>query len=281
MTDRQHTLRSEYLFAGKGLHTGLQSQVRLCPASPGTGIVLVRDDLQGAEIPALAENVVQTRRSTTIGCSKATVSTAEHLLGALYALGVDNALVHIGCPELPILDGSAQSYVSAILSDGLAAQDAPRRFITLDSPVELVSGQSRILVTPADEFSLEVTVDFNHPFFGVQRATFGSGDDFARQIAPCRTFCFLEEVEALRAAGLVRGGDLDNAVVVARDAYLCNPPLRFPNECARHKLLDVLGDFALLGAPLKARVEAYRPGHTINTDTALKIRKIWKSSTEA
>lgn len=291
----QQTLKKEYHFNGKSLHTGADVSVCIKPAECGTGILFVRTDL-GKEIPAIASKVVNTARSTQIGDGDAVVGTVEHILSAFTGLGIDNAIVEVSGSEMPILDGSASVYVKAFLSDGLLVQDASRKYIDIQESIviENESG-SRIEVTPADKPSIDVEVDFSSEVLGVQTAHWDESVDYASQIAPCRTFCFLHELEQLLSLGLVKGGDVDNAIVVVEHpvngeradricklfnvdgirtdkiGYLNNLELYFPNECGRHKLLDIIGDMRLAGGYLNAHVKAYKPGHSINTRAALAV----------
>lgn len=287
----QHTLKQSYTFSGKGLHTGAGVNMTIHPAPAGSGIVFCRSDLgAGATVAALATNVGPTNRSTTLCRGNVCVSTIEHLMSAAAGLGIDNMLVELDAEEVPILDGSALPYVRAIAADGLAGQDAPRRFLTLEKPFhyeEPDSGAS-IDILPAGEPSMKLTVDFNSKVLGVQSFCYDSSIDYAGEIAPCRTFCFLHELEFLLSKGLVRGGDMDNAIVIVehqaseesigrlkaffgirnlevRQGYLNNLQLHFPDEIVRHKMLDMIGDFALLGAPLKGTIIASKTGHRINT----------------
>lgn len=296
---KQQTLLKTYDFEGKGLHTGKYAHVTLRPAPADTGIVFVRTDLGGLRVPALAENVSSTSRSTTISCGKASVGTIEHLMSAFTGLGVDNAIVEIDNKEMPILDGSARFYAEAISADGLQEQDAERRWLTFDHEIRIENKKtgSYIVITPSEEPSVQLTIDFNSRVLGVQTVTWTPGTDFSTEIAPCRTFCFLHEVQLLATLGLVKGGDVENAIVVVEkpisekalrrlarrfgqpllsvtpEGYLSNLTLRFSDECGRHKLLDLLGDLRLAGAFLKARVVAYKPGHALNTEAARQIRK--------
>ncbi len=295
----QQTLSRTYTFEGKGLHTGAFSHLCMKPASEDSGIRFVRTDL-GVEIPALAGYISGTERSTSLSKDGADVCTVEHLLSALTGMGVDNATLELDNAELPILDGSAFPYAEAIERDGLCPQDAPRRYFTPSEPLEVrnPSSGSFVRVEPSDRFSLDVTMDFGSQVPGVQRLCWEEGDDYLGRIAPCRTFVFLHEVRDLASRGLVKGGDVDNAIVVvdrpvepgelekiARkvgrpglkvlpDGYLSNLELRFPDECGRHKLLDLMGDLRLCGAWLHARVTAYKPGHGINAAAA---GAIWKT----
>ena len=262
----QHTLRQPCYFRGTGLHTGRDVAMHLLPAPAGTGIVFERTDLGGAQIPALAAYVGSTQRSTCLSHEGAEVHTVEHLLSACAGFGIDNLRVQLDAPEVPILDGSAAPYAAAFREAGLEEQDAPRREIVLSGPFEFTAGESLIRFEPADCFSAEVEIDFHSQVIGLQKALFTDGDDYAAALAPCRTFCFLQDVEFLRRNNLIKGGSLDNALVIDEPrGYLNDTPLHFPNECARHKLLDLLGDLALAGAPLRARVTAVKPGHSVNT----------------
>lgn len=294
----QRTLKKTYTFEGKGLHTGCYSHLSLKPAPVGTGIVFVRTDL-GLEVPALAQYVSKTSRSTTITRGKASVSTIEHVMSALTGLGVDNAYVEVDSREVPILDGSARLYAEAVAPDGLQEQDAERKWLTLDREIELKNSKtgSYIKVIPSDELSYEVTIDFNSRVLGVQTVTWSPDMDYVSEVAPCRTFCFLHEIRLLSLLGLVKGGDVENAIVVVEkpvtdrelarmskrfgqprlsvspEGYLSNLTLRFPDECGRHKLLDIMGDLRLAGGFLKAKIVAYKPGHSINTSIAKTIEK--------
>ena len=295
---KQRTLKKEYLFEGKGLHTGRLSHVCLKPGAEDSGIVFFRTDL-GVAVPALAENVHSTRRSTVICSGKASVRTVEHILSAFMGLGVDNAVVELDNVEMPILDGSAAMYVDAILSDGLLEQNADRKWVKPCAPLEVSNPKtgSYIKITPADDFIVDLTIDFKSKVLGRQTVHWDSTGNYAVEVAPCRTFCFLREVLLLAFIGLARGGSVDNALVivdkpvsprrmaciarflrrprlaVSSEGYLGNVTLRFPDECARHKLLDLLGDLRLCGGFPKMRVEAYKPGHSINTDISKLIRK--------
>lgn len=295
----QQTLRKEYSFEGKGLHTGKVARMIVGPAPVDTGIIFRRTDLgEGVLIEALAENVSSTARSTTISKGEASVSTIEHLLSALTGMGVDNAYVDIDNVEVPILDGSAKPYVDAIWADGFEQQDAPRRYIELKEAVEIVNEEkgSKVRIEPAEEFSYDIKVDFNSRVLGVQSAQWDPSVVYSQEIGVCRTFVFFHEIEFLFKNGLVKGGDVDNAIVIVEhpvskeqvenmsrlfnvpalevreDGYLSNLQLRFDNECARHKLLDLIGDLRLCGGFLKAKVIAEKAGHGINTTAAKAVR---------
>lgn len=294
---KQNTLKKEYTFKGKGLHSGMPVKMTLKPAPANTGIRFTRTDIgPDATVDALAENVSSTARSTTISSGNAVVGTIEHLLSALTGLGVDNVLIDINNAEVPILDGSAKPYVDAIAPDGLEEQDEPRRYVTLKEKVEYRNPETGAYLTiePADTFSYEITIDFNSKVLGIQSARFDAGTDYIREISACRTFCFFHEVEYLLANNLIKGGDVDNALVIVENpitveqlknvcshigkpelkvnnGYL-NESLHFDNECARHKLLDLIGDLRLTGGFLQAKVTAYKSGHTINTAVAKLVR---------
>ena len=296
----QHTLKNNYTFEGKGLHTGRVARMVVMPAPVNTGLVFRRVDLEGCpEVEALAENVSNTARSTTISKGQASVSTIEHILSALTGMGVDNAFIEIDNVEVPILDGSAKPYIDAMWADGFQQQDEPRRYIEVKETVEVRNDEtgSVVRIEPADEFSYDIKVDFNSRVLGVQHAQWNPSVVYAEEIGVCRTFVFFHEIEFLFRNGLVKGGDVDNAIVIVEhpvtaeqvqnmsnlfnipalevreDGYLSNLVLRFPNECARHKLLDLIGDLRLSGGFLKARITAEKSGHGINTAAARQIRE--------
>ena len=270
----------------------------LKPAPVDTGIRFRRTDIgEDAYVPALAENVSSTARSTTISCGEASVSTIEHVLSALTGMGVDNALIDIDNIEVPILDGSAKPYIDAIWADGFDTQDAPRRYIEIKEAIEVHNEKGSVVrIEPAEEFSYGIKIDFNSRVLGVQNAIWNDSVVYAEEIGTCRTFVFFHELEFLFNNGLVKGGDVDNAIVIVEhpvtdgqvsrmseifnvpalkvreDGYLSNLVLRFKNECARHKLLDLIGDLRLCGGFLKAKVTAEKAGHGINTTIAKAVR---------
>ena len=297
----QQTLKKSYSFEGKGLHTGRIAKMTIKPAAADTGIVFRRIDInEDARVEALAENVSSTARSTTISCGDASVSTIEHVLSALTGMGVDNAEIDIDNVEVPILDGSAKPYIDAIWKDGFQEQDVPRRYIELKETVEIRNDEkgSVVRIEPAEEFSYSIKVDFNSRVLGVQEARWDDSVVYPEEIGVCRTFVFFHEIEFLFNNNLVKGGDVDNAIVIVEhpvtdeqvermsrlfnvpalkvreDGYLSNLVLRFPNECARHKLLDLIGDLRLCGGFLKARITAEKAGHGINTSAAKAVRKM-------
>lgn len=296
----QITLKGEFSLTGKGLHTGLEITARFLPAPENHGYKFKRVDLEGEPvIDALAENVVATNRGTVIAKGEARVSTIEHAMAALYAAGVDNVLIEVNAPELPILDGSARFYCEEIARVGLAEQNADKDFYYIKSKLEVrddTTGSS-ILMLPDDEFSVDVKIDFDSVVLNNQFASLEHVENFPEEIAASRTFVFVREIEPLVKGNLIKGGDLDNAIViydspmeqaeldrladlmnvprkdVSMFGYINNIPLTSENEPARHKLLDLIGDLALIGRPLKGRVIATRPGHSINTTFAKRIRR--------
>ena len=296
---KQRTIVSPITFSGKGLHTGELVTMTVLPAEENRGIVFRRTDLKGApEVAALAHNVCDTSRGTTIKDGKAKVATIEHILSALWTMGIDNALIEIDAPETPIMDGSAKEYAAEILRVGSVEQEAERRYMEIAEEYlfEIPKKGVMVKITPAEEYSVDVTVDYNSQVVGVQRHRYDSSVDYAKEIAPCRTFVFLHEIELLLKLGLIKGGSVESAMVVVekpisdstrkticktfgRDdieverGYLNHSPLRFENEIARHKLLDILGDLALLGRRIKGHVEALRPGHYANTQMAQELEK--------
>ena len=271
MPVNQHTLKTSYSFEGKGLHTGTFSHMTVMPAAADTGIRFQRTDLPGQPvIEASARNVTKTTRSTTIACGEAEAVTIEHIMSVLTGLGVDNAFIQLDNLEVPILDGSARLYLEAILKDGLQDQGVPRRYIDIPLAIEVRNPQSGswVRIEPADKPSAQITVDFNSPVLGVQSVSWEEATDYAKEIGPCRTFCFYREIEPMLKGGLIKGGDLSNALVVTDNGYMGDPVLHFPDECGRHKMLDLLGDIRLAGGYLNARVSAFKPGHFINTQAA-------------
>ena len=303
----QQTLKKSYSFEGKGLHTGKMAKMTLNPAPADTGIRFRRIDIgEEAFIDALADNVSSTARSTTLSCGKASVTTIEHVLSALTGMGVDNAVIDIDNVEVPILDGSAKPYIEAIWPDGFVEQDAPRKYIEISETIEIATEAkgSLVRIEPAEEFSYDLQIDFNSRVLGVQTAHWDPSVSYVEEIGTCRTFVFFHELEFLFSNGLVKGGDVDNAIVIVEhpvtkdqvqrmsdlfkvpalkvreDGYLSNLKLRFPNECARHKMLDLIGDLRLSGGFLKAKVTAIRPGHRTNTEAAMFIRELLAATQE-
>ena len=297
---KQQTLKGSFSLSGKGLHTGLQINISFHPAPAGTGRVIRRVDVEGTpEIPALSEFVKGTERGTVLRKGDVQVSTIEHGLSALYALGVDNCYIDVDAPEFPILDGSAIEYVRKIKEVGLVSQEIEREYYIVKQRTEVVSedGRSRILLLPDHSFGVDVHISFDSPILSNQFASLDNLKKFETEIAASRTFVFVREIEQLLAHNLVKGGDLDNALVIYDKemeqsslndlcklmgvepkkgielGYINNAPIIFPNEPARHKLLDVLGDLSLIGRPIQGRIIATCPGHKINNEMGQKIRR--------
>ncbi len=297
---KQTTLKGSFSMHGKGLHTGLNLTITFNPAPDNHGYKIQRIDLEGEPvIEALAERVVDTRRGTVLGKGEVRVSTVEHALSALYAMGVDNCLIEVNGPEFPILDGSAKPYVEKIRQVGIVEQNVPRNYYIIHKKIELKDEETGSIITilPDEQFSVTTMCSFDSKFINSQFATLENLDDYEKAIAPARTFVFVRDVVPLLELNLIKGGDLDNAIVIyekeveqekldkladflkvphmdaTKIGYIQHRPLMWENECTRHKLLDVIGDIALTGRPLKGRVIAIRPGHTANTKFAKLMRK--------
>lgn len=297
---KQRTLKSAFSVKGKGLHTGMEIEAQFFPAPNNHGYKFQRVDIEGEPIiDALAENVISTQRGTVIGKGEIKISTIEHALAAIYAAGIDNCLIKLNAPEMPILDGSAKEYCEKIAEVGVEEQKTDKDFYIVKQKIEVrddTTGSS-IVVLPDDSFSIETKVAFESPVLTNQFATLENLDDFATEIGSSRTFVFVREIEPLVKGNLIKGGDLDNAIViydspmsqdeldkiadlmnaphknVTEFGYVNEKPLTSDNEPARHKLMDVLGDISLIGRPLKGKIIATRPGHSINTTFSKKIRQ--------
>lgn len=280
----QYTIARPVEIAGIGLHTAVPARLRLLPAPAGTGIVFRRTDLDGFQIEARAENVARVSYATSLMKRGVLISTTEHLLAALYASGVDNVIVELDAIEVPILDGSSQSFIELLARAGLRRQRRRRRYLQVLRPLEVAEDDRRIGIFPAEEFSIRCFIEFSHPCIGAQQVELCvHRESFARELAPARTFGFLDDVERMRAMGLIRGGSLENAIVLTRDGIL-NDGLRFPDEFVRHKALDLIGDLALLGWPLLGRVEAHKAGHALHVALVSRLladRSLWKLTTAA
>ena len=297
---KQTTLKGSFSLCGKGLHTGLSLTVTFNPAPENHGYKIQRIDMEGEpKIDAVAENVIDTQRGTVLGKGDLRISTVEHGLAALYALGIDNCLIQVNGPEFPILDGSAIKYVEKINEVGIEEQNAPKDYYIIRKKIEVKDNNtgSCITILPDEEFSITTMCSFNSKYIDSQFATLERMEDFSQEISPARTFVFVRDIQPLLNANLIKGGDLDNAIVIYerqisqeqldkladmlhaehRDAnnlgYIQHKPLVWENECTRHKLLDVIGDMALIGKPIKGRIIATRPGHTINNKFARQMRK--------
>ncbi|MBI5498322.1 MAG: UDP-3-O-acyl-N-acetylglucosamine deacetylase [Deltaproteobacteria bacterium] len=264
--NHQHTLATHVSSEGVGLHTGAPIRLTLRPADAGAGIVFRRTDVaRVVEIPARLSHVVDTRLATMIGRDGVTLSTVEHVLAALWACGVDNAVVDVTGPEVPVMDGSAGPWVELVEQAGLVAQTAARRVARVAAPVEVRDGDKRASVRPGVGLSVACAIDFRHPLITQQQLSLTvDGEVFRKDLAHARTFGFLHEVEMLRKAGLARGGSLENAVVVDRECIMNPEGLRFQDEFVRHKILDALGDLYLLGAPMMGCVELHKAGHALH-----------------
>ena len=295
---KQKTLKGSFSLFGKGLHTGLSLTVTFNPAPENTGLKIQRIDLEGQPtIDALAEYVVDTQRGTVIAKGDVRVGTIEHGMAALYAMGIDNCLVQVNGPEFPILDGSAEKYVEQIKKVGIVEQNAPKDYYIIRRKIEITDGESVITILPDDQFSITAMCSFQSKFISSQFATLDDVNKFADEIAPARTFVFVRDIMPLLQANLIKGGDLDNAIVIyerevpqekldqladllhvphidaTQIGYIQHKPLMWDNECTRHKLLDIIGDMALIGKPIKGRIIATRPGHTVNNKFARLMRK--------
>ena len=303
--DKQHTLSNPISISGTGLHTGVLVDMTLKPANPGFGIQFQRVDLPTQPvIKADCDLVTDTSRGTTLQVGEAKISTVEHVLAALVGMGVDNALIEVNGPEIPIMDGSSSPFIALIEESGVLEQEATKAWYSIDENIYHYDEEKRVemVALPSMEYQITTLIDFNSPVLGTQHAGLKTIKDFKSEIAPCRTFCFLHELEALLDNDLIKGGDINNAIVVVdkpvtdgemtrlakvfkrdkievkSEGYLNNLELRFPNEPARHKLLDVVGDLALIGYPIKARIIANRPGHSTNVEFAKKIKQYIKKN---
>jgi len=293
---KQHTIKSEFTLRSVGLHTGLDITATFLPAPANTGVWLRRVDLPNKPcFQALADYVSATERGTVLEHGRWKVSTVEHALSALYALGVDNCIIEVNAPEMPILDGSARFFVKEILRVGLEEQDVEQQVYIVREPIEYISEHGHIMrIEPCDHYEVDVTIAFQSNILREQHATLRNLNDFPKEVASARTFCFVREIEPLLRVGLIKGGDLKNALVIYETEmsqegmdYFCDKmgqphmdatklgylsPLNYLNEPARHKLLDVIGDSALLGLRLQGRIIAYKPGHTFNTQCIRRLR---------
>ena len=303
--DKQHTLSKSISISGTGLHTGVLVDMTLTPANPGYGIQFQRVDLPNKPtIKADCDLVTDTSRGTTLQVGDVKISTVEHILAALVGMGVDNLLIEVNGPEIPIIDGSSSPFIEKIEAAGILEQDAAKAWYSIDENIFHYDDEKRVemVALPALDYQITTLIDFNSPVLGTQHAALKTIKDFKAEIAPCRTFCFLHELETLLKNDLIKGGDINNAIVVVdkpvsteemnrlakvfkrdkievkSEGYLNNLELRFPNEPARHKLLDVVGDLALIGYPIKARIIANRPGHSSNVEFAKKIKQYIKKN---
>lgn len=277
---KQTTIGSSFSASGIGLHSNSPVNVTVKAAPAHTGYVFRRTDLNDFEIPASPDHVTHVSYATTLMKSGVMISTVEHLLSALMGCGVDNAIIEVDSLEAPILDGSSRQWVELIEQAGVVELQAPRAYLRVLKRVE-VSEKDRVMsIEPADEFRITCEIDFNHPMIGLQRREISIRPrDYSKEIAPARTFGFVEEIEMLRQNGLARGGSLENAIALTSDGILNPEPLRFDDEFVRHKILDIIGDLALAGMPLLGHVRASRSGHGLHTmllSTLLRDREAWE-----
>ena len=279
----QTTIAREVETSGIGLHTAVPSRMRLVPAPADTGIVFRRVDLDNFEIEAHGRNVARVSYATSLMKKGVLLSTTEHLLAALYSCGVDNVYVDIDAIELPILDGSSQPFIEMLEQAGIRRLRRRRRYLKVLRPLEIADGDRRVGIYPASEFRVQCMVDYAHPAIGRQEIELVvNRQTFSEMLARARTFGFLEEVARLRAVDLIRGGSLDNAIVLTRDGIM-NGELRFPDEFGRHKTLDLIGDLALVGRPLLARVVAHKAGHALHTQLVSRLLadpSLWIETTD-
>jgi UDP-3-O-[3-hydroxymyristoyl] N-acetylglucosamine deacetylase len=279
----QTTIGQEVETHGVGLHTAVKSRLRLVPAPADTGIVFRRVDLDGFEIEAQARNVARVSYATSLMKKGVLLSTTEHLLAALYSCGVDNVYAEVDALELPILDGSSQPFIEMLAVAGVRSLRKRRRYLKVVKPFEVAEGNRSIAVYPAEHFSVHCLVDYPHPDVGQQEIELSvTRETFSTMLAPARTFGFTRDFDGLRAMGLIRGGSLENAIVLDENRIL-NGPLRFPDEFVRHKALDLIGDLALVGRPLLARVEAHKAGHASHTQLVSRLladSSLWVETTD-
>jgi UDP-3-O-[3-hydroxymyristoyl] N-acetylglucosamine deacetylase len=269
----QQTIQKSVRCTGTGLHSGCRVSLSLLPAPPATGIVFLRRDIgSGARIRASIKNIQPSLLSTSIGVNGAQVQTIEHVLAAAAGLQIDNLIIEVDAPELPALDGSSAPLVDMILKGGIVQQDRRQPYLKIMRPIEVIEGEKRITIRPASVPRVSYTIDYDHPLIRRQNYAFGgSKDDFVREIAPARTFGFLSEVEALWDAGLGLGGSLQNTLILSDDALLNEDGLRFVDEFVRHKVLDLIGDMALLGMPFIGEIVAVRSGHALHARLVAQV----------
>lgn len=277
---KQTTLATPVETSGIGLHTAVPVHLRILPAPPDTGYVFKRTDLGGFEIPASVEFIAHCSYATTLMRTGVMLSTVEHLLAALRGMQVDNAFIEVDNLELPIMDGSAEAFIELIERAGIVHQPLVRKALMVRERISVEQGERRISVEPAEGYEIDCVIDFKHPMIGRQNFCFDLTDGaFGREIAAARTFGFTEEIEALRRANLIRGGSLENAIVLTPEGMLNDTTLRFADEFVRHKILDIVGDLALLGMPLMGRITAERSGHILHAALMTKLlrtRAAWE-----
>jgi UDP-3-O-[3-hydroxymyristoyl] N-acetylglucosamine deacetylase len=279
----QLTIQRPAEISGIGLHTAVPSHLRLLPAPADTGIVFRRVDLDNFEIEAHVRNVARVSYATSLMKQGVLLSTTEHVLAALYSCGIDNVYVELDALELPILDGSSKPFIDLLARTGTRRLRRHRRYLRVVKPLEFSDGGRRIGIYPCDEFRIHCYLDYDHPAVGPQEVEMVvNRESFSRELAPARTFGFVKDFPGMRAMGLIRGGSVDNAIVL-NDEGVMNGPLRFPDEFGRHKALDLIGDLALVGLPLKARVVAHKAGHALHTQLVTRLladHSLWTETTE-
>lgn len=270
----QRTIAKTVHASGIGLHTGVEVNLTLKSAPPNTGYIFVRTDLDNFEIPASVEYISHCAYATTLLRRGVVLSTCEHLLSALRGVGIDNCFIELDNIEIPIMDGSSENFVELLEQAGVEEQDSPRHILKILEKVEFEQGDRKMSVEPSDKFEIECVIDFKHPFIEKQSFHFVSENgSFGRDIAAARTFGFTEEIEMLRKANLALGGSLDNAIVLTPEGMLNEGPLRFKDEFVRHKILDIIGDLALLGMPILGKVKAEKSGHAVHASLMSKLLK--------
>ncbi len=277
----EQTIRTSVECKGVGLHSGAPVRLRIQPAPAGSGIVFRRSDLDDFEVEATGRNVARVSYATSLMKKGVLISTTEHLLSAFIGTGIDNAIVELDNLELPILDGSARPFVEMIQKAGIRKQRRPRSYMRIRRELELREGNKFIAVYPADSYSVSYTINFPHPLIGKETFRVDLSDgNYLREIAPARTFGFLHEADAMRQQGLIRGASTENAIVLTKDQIM-NPPLRYPDEFVRHKVLDLIGDLALVGKQILGNIVADRAGHAMHTalvSRLLRDRTLWEDT---
>ncbi len=270
---KQATIEKPVKLSGIGLHSGELTTLRFLPAAKNSGVIFRRIDLPGKpEIPALVSSVINTQRSTTIGDENAYVQTVEHILATLQCLEIDNIIIEVDAPETPLTDGSGKQFIEVVNSAGRVEQDAESDYIEITEPIAIDSNEMTICIIPSDEYKISYTMDYKHPAIGTQFHGFNiDRDTFINEIGPARTFATYAELEQLFKNGLIKGGSLDNAIVVTDKAILSKEGLRYKDEFVRHKIMDIIGDLSLVGRRLHAHVVALRSGHTFNFKLAQAI----------
>ncbi len=271
---KQKTISQTIKISGIGLHTGVEVNLALKSAPPNTGYIFVRTDLDNFEIPASVEYISHCSYATTLLRKGVLLSTCEHLLAALRGSDIDNCFIELDNIEIPIMDGSSEDFIELIEKAGTTEQSSNRRFLKINRKVVFEQGDRKMSIEPSDKFEIECLIDFSHPFIEKQKYNFVfENGSFGREIASARTFGFTEEIEMLRKANLAIGGSLDNAIVVTPEGMLNEHPLRFADEFVRHKILDIIGDFALLGMPILGKIIAEKSGHSVHASLMSKLLK--------